>query len=365
MRCAKSKQRCNGELPCARCSSKQLSCSYTAPRHELRSLPSPGSPRSIHSGKHSHNGSSSQDTLSMVGSSLFENDHSRNLSLFAIAKGMEIEADTNCVFPAVSKSSDVTEPPRQPSMVTEHYIDDLSVMTEDNNLGDWGWGNFGIPWSQDKGLLFEDDYSSFPSPITTFLDASAKPCNLSTVFNPTSPAWSEPAAQLLESEAPAPSFTQTIRTCGLGASKEINTSLRSHDASTPPISGQDPELWMAEDYGHVPCLASDTYAIMTSAFTRLNCDSECCVPFTNRDFPLLNHMQIYIQVYFEEFHPVFPLLHKATFSPSSDKWVLSLAVAAVGCLFSQNLRSVENFYILHELLRRAIHIQVILCLSIY
>ncbi|KAJ4053235.1 hypothetical protein NW753_007410 [Fusarium oxysporum] len=69
-------------------------------------------------------------------------------------------------------------------------------------------------------------------------------------------------------------------------------------------------------------------------------------------------MQIYMQVYFEDYHPVFPLLHKATFSPTKDDWLLSLAVSSIGCLFSKTLQSREVYPIMQEFLRRAIRIQL-------
>lgn len=93
-------------------------------------------------------------------------------------------------------------------------------------------------------------------------------------------------------------------------------------------------------------------------FEQLNSDNAYCIPFTNKHLPSLQHMQIYMQVYFEEYHPVFPLLHKATFLPTKANWLLSLAVSAIGCLFSKTLQSREVYPIMQEFLRRAIRIQV-------
>ncbi|KAI8724268.1 hypothetical protein NCS52_00284500 [Fusarium sp. LHS14.1] len=72
----------------------------------------------------------------------------------------------------------------------------------------------------------------------------------------------------------------------------------------------------------------------------------------------MNHINIFIQVHFEEFHSVFPLLRKATFVPRRDDWLLAVAVAAVGCIFSRTLRSEQTFHDIHEFLRRAIHLTV-------
>ncbi|KAL2848908.1 cytochrome P450 [Aspergillus pseudoustus] len=183
------------------------------------------------------------------------------------------------------------------------------------------------------------------TPATTILEGTNVPSHHE----------SDPGIKELESEAPPPSFTQTIRIGGFCLLNQVKGLVTGHDTST---SSQDSELWMAENYGHVPPLSSDAYLMMTSVYTRLNCNSDCFVAFTNRPLPSLPNLQVYIQVYFEEFHPVFPLLHKPTFSPTKDKWVLGLGVAAIGSLFSHTLRSEETFYILLEFLRRVIYTQL-------
>lgn len=48
-----------------------------------------------------------------------------------------------------------------------------------------------------------------------------------------------------------------------------------------------------------------------------------------------------MQLYFDEdFHPVFPLLHRPSFDPgcatTTAPWLLLLAVAVTGCRFSRN-----------------------------
>ncbi|KAJ4223325.1 hypothetical protein NW759_005958 [Fusarium solani] len=164
---------------------------------------------------------------------------------------------------------------------------------------------------------------------------------------------------MLATDAPPPTFTQTADAsspiCGTA---DTTKSSSARGISNGDGESQDVESWRAEDYHHVPPLTQDTYEMMVSYFTRLNADNEFYVPFTAQSFPSMNHINIFIQVYFEEFHPVFPFLHKATFVPHRGDWLLAVAVAAVGCIFSRTLRSEQTFYDLHEFLRRAIHLRV-------
>ncbi|KAG9496469.1 hypothetical protein J7337_011245 [Fusarium musae] len=170
------------------------------------------------------------------------------------------------------------------------------------------------------------------------------------------PVDGEPMVYQLECETPTPSFTQPLAIPGSQAQSSqtspettLQTSVRDDD---------DLEPWRAEDYGHVPYITEEAYQVMVSTFEQLNSDNAYCIPFTNKHLPSLQHMQIYMQVYFEEYHPVFPLLHKATFLPTKDNWLLSLAVSAIGCLFSQTVQSREVYPIMQEFLRRAIRIQL-------
>jgi hypothetical protein len=121
---------------------------------------------------------------------------------------------------------------------------------------------------------------------------------------------------------------------------------------------QDYDVWRAEDYCHVPRLTEDVYEEMTKHFARYNSDDEYWTPFTCRNFPPITHINTFIQVYFEEFHSLLPFLHRATFAPTRDKWMLSLGIAAVGSIFSRARNSRTTIYDLQEFLRRAIHVQV-------
>jgi hypothetical protein len=210
--------------------------------------------------------------------------------------------------------------------------------------------------------LFDDDPTSFLGhatelPETSILEKESQRLGALAAASIPSPAETE--VEMLATDAPPPTFTQTADAsspiCGTA---DTTKSSSARGISNGDGESQDVESWRAEDYHHVPPLTQDIYEMMVSYFTRLNADNEFYVPFTAQSFPSMNHINIFIQVYFEEFHPVFPFLHKATFVPHRGDWLLAVAVAAVGCIFSRTLRSEQTFYDLHEFLRRAIHLRV-------
>ncbi|KAF7623101.1 hypothetical protein AFLA_010410 [Aspergillus flavus NRRL3357] len=65
--------------------------------------------------------------------------------------------------------------------------------------------------------------------------------------------------------------------------------------------------------------------------------------------PVLN---AWVQLYFEHFHPMFPVLHKPTFSTSGSNPFLVLAVAAIGAHFSDIPGAQPCLRAMHELIRR-------------
>ncbi|KAF5655838.1 hypothetical protein F25303_319 [Fusarium sp. NRRL 25303] len=222
-----------------------------------------------------------------------------------------------------------------------------------------GWASLGIdlPWNSSMHSMLDNPLFELPHPMAFFFQSPSELFVQSDVQAIPCPMDSEPMVHQLECETPTPNFTQSLASSSSqGQSNQTSPETTSHSSIR-----DDAELepWRAEDYGHVPDINDEAYQVMVSTFEQLNSDNAYCIPFTDKHLPSLQHMQIYMQVYFEEYHPVFPLLHKATFSPNKDDWLLSLAVSSIGCLFSKTLRSKEVFPIMQEFLRRAIRIQTL------
>ena len=119
-----------------------------------------------------------------------------------------------------------------------------------------------------------------------------------------------------------------------------------------------------EDYRHVPNLPADTYLSICRVFSAVNADAGPYTPFTSSKFPSRDDCNAFMQTYFEEFHDTFPLVHKPTFNPARNEWLLTLAITALGMSFSRVLAchntEKKAAYItwMQEFLRRAVQFAV-------
>lgn len=81
-------------------------------------------------------------------------------------------------------------------------------------------------------------------------------------------------------------------------------------------------------------------------------------PFTSLKLPPQAVLNSWIQLYFAHFHPVFPIIHKPTWSLPDVDPLLVLAVAGIGAQFSR-IKNAEAFAQgIHELVRRRSNSQI-------
>jgi hypothetical protein len=114
------------------------------------------------------------------------------------------------------------------------------------------------------------------------------------------------------------------------------------------VPAEDVEL---EDYAHVERVPAD----ITEKVLQFANDIQA-----NSNYPKFMQLRIpppcvlnsWVQLYFEHFHPVFPILHKSTFVPSRTNPFLVFAVAALGSHFSNINGSFPCLIGMHELIRR-------------
>ncbi|KAI1694100.1 fungal zn(2)-Cys(6) binuclear cluster domain-containing protein [Ditylenchus destructor] len=301
LQCAKSKQRCDGQLPCGRCSTKQLECSY------------PPSKIDVHLRKHK----------GLISSSAEVPQQSENSTDSDI---------TSLLYWPPSNIEPINGLSSQPSLAPDQDIESVFDV----------YGDFGCSGPSDHAIsTATDDVPELAAAITQIVPP---------------PVPSELEVDRFEPETPAPSLTQNFRSPHSSNERSsVRSLLAIYDCVDP-----DSDAWRAEDYCHVPRLSEDAYQEMAKHFARYNRDDEYWSTFTKSDFPAITHINIFIQVYFEEFHCLLPFLHKASFAPIKDHWILSLGVAAIGSIFSRTANSRMISYDLLELLRRAIHVQAVL-----
>lgn len=149
-------------------------------------------------------------------------------------------------------------------------------------------------------------------------------------------------------DAPVPSF--------VGIGRRPSSRTNTYRPNTPEPLDTGNEDWRIDDYDNVPRLSHDPYNAIAACFASVNQDNGFYRSFTTKPLPSQDSMNSFIQVYFEVFQPIFPLLHQPTFDPSQCHWLLVLAVAATGCRFSQQSRGATR--LMDNLLRRAVQLNV-------
>ncbi|KAJ5190124.1 uncharacterized protein N7498_009109 [Penicillium cinerascens] len=75
-------------------------------------------------------------------------------------------------------------------------------------------------------------------------------------------------------------------------------------------------------------------------------------PFVKLKIPPAPIINAWTQLYFEHFHPVFPVLHKPTYRGPDTHWLLVFAVSAIGAQFSRIPQAQTCARAMHELIRR-------------
>lgn len=134
---------------------------------------------------------------------------------------------------------------------------------------------------------------------------------------------------------------------------------RQMDAGLPTTeaTGVPDCILEMEHFAHVGRLSFDKYdEILENLQNHAN--QPIYRSFGSPVLPSAEVMNSFMQLYFEHFHDTMPFIHKPSFDPSKEHWILVLAVAATGCRYSQVPRSDLYALKLTELVRRSIMVVV-------
>jgi hypothetical protein len=113
-----------------------------------------------------------------------------------------------------------------------------------------------------------------------------------------------------------------------------------------------------EDSAHVDSLTNEQINAMIGLVDDVQTKPHYPLFENGKLLPAEVVINAWIQLYFEYFHPVFPLLHKATFTSPDTPPLLILVVAAIGAQFSNLPHSLMYAHSLQELVRRCSSRQV-------
>lgn len=87
-----------------------------------------------------------------------------------------------------------------------------------------------------------------------------------------------------------------------------------------------------ENLGHVPELTSETFEDLSTWACTMSRMRGTVDSFSSLS---LNTLNAFIQLYFEEFHDILPIIHRPTFDPNCAPYLLVLVVGNIGRRFSK------------------------------
>ncbi len=108
----------------------------------------------------------------------------------------------------------------------------------------------------------------------------------------------------------------------------------------------------AESLSPHPYCSTANHDAILDAFQRLCIETKSPRPFRTLSFPGLDVLNACIDLYFENFHGTFPLIHRSTFINNAN-WIILLATAAIGSTFLKIAYAAELQDAFQEFLRRA------------
>ncbi|KAF9767398.1 hypothetical protein IL306_000051 [Fusarium sp. DS 682] len=113
------------------------------------------------------------------------------------------------------------------------------------------------------------------------------------------------------------------------------------------LTAEEEDILIAENIPHVPPVTEETRAYLVQAIKAGLPQHEA--QGLDANFPSLRHLDTYMQLYFEHFHPRMPLLHVPTFQASPETWQLVLSVVSLGSRYSQAHQHQDHVLLLQQL----------------
>jgi hypothetical protein len=133
--------------------------------------------------------------------------------------------------------------------------------------------------------------------------------------------------------------------------KDDSENSKAHMIAFPNFTQRDHDILQAEDFGHVESISQASYDSILQAASRINAGKRLGLS----TFPSIRILNCFVQLYFEYFQAIFPVLHQPTFTPSCTHWLEVLAVASIGCRFSKAPGSLRCAQAFSALLRGSIY----------
>lgn len=299
LNCVKSKQRCSGSHPCDRCNNKNWLCQFSRGSREV--------------------GPQGQEILPETTEQRMVNANNGRLLLNDLCEPSLASAIS--ISPISPDYSD----PRGPGSVA---------------FPGGAYADPAVPNHPEQTAQYHNVPSSFESFLLWHLDDAF---DHYTMSGDHSRLQTTPGPTGIMEQPPAISHGGETTTGLRNVSQEISRHstegprLLSSDQSDNYVRGrdlaeEDRDILISEDYAHVPTPSNETYESVCALYAEVSRSSP---EASLQSLPSLDILHVCTQLYFEHFHPSFPILHQATFEARSSSWLLYLVMAALGSQYSR------------------------------
>lgn len=158
-------------------------------------------------------------------------------------------------------------------------------------------------------------------------------------------------------------------------SKRADPSVHIHNSQSlspisdaPEVASWDDGILSFPDLTHVlldeparleqnRTIQASLHEIIQESFHRLCLGSNPLhKPFGSVNFPSIEQLNFFVGLYFDQFASSLPILHELSFDVN-DYWPLTLAVAAIGCQYTQTQEFWSYVAPMHEFLRRVMLVE--------
>ncbi|KAH8807391.1 fungal-specific transcription factor domain-containing protein [Xylogone sp. PMI_703] len=407
--CSQSKLRCDGKSPCSRCQSKNHACRYDLSGSSTTKQPSmpqlletqkqisdPAidalpeaqeiiTSQPLRTATYDEENDSSLDfpTVPLDGNAISGPDLVRAKGIYELVPSLENSPDDTSVSASLAALKQAGVQPENsvlgrtaidqlsdfypfcPTAQETAFWDDPQYLTP---LYQGPYADFGFLASPEQAQLLQSetslsepdlDQSVSDAPVPTFLDARSSPEPQAGQRLRFGDYLQKTFAHRRHLRNPA----GNIQTNATGRDSRIS-SARAEKVHCLPLMGafspvltseSGDHIWEPENLAHVRYLPHQTYDRIVGKFKKFNKTHDQYIQFATGSFPSLAACNAFMQLFFEEFNPLFPLLHQPSFDPAVEHWLLVLAVIAMGCRFSQISAAGECVDLLQELVRRAFY----------
>ena len=315
--------------------SSQGSASHVAASIENLAEPA-HPPKNLHPAGEDHNAISTRPTTE---------NHQVQIELIQPLLNQSTVSTINWLPQNLDSSNDHSHP------VNSSYPKVIGAKLPNTSLNQTAW----FPSIPDSSPLVPENVSRTPSGNTSLGDNTESPSHLSQLKYTNSPR----RARDHYVDGAVPNLPNFRRERDVDASLQLQRRNGRPQFLFPTLPKARVHVTNEDQTDCQQSLEPSTYTTIHNAFVQVCRRENFFYPkFESDHFPDAKTLSNFIHLYFDNFHPVYPIFHFPTFDPNKCHWIVVLALSAIGCHFASLPEQSECAPAFQEFLRRAISVEV-------